>query len=1087
MKKNVLILLFTFIKFSAISQVPDTLQSRGGITQNSPYGKIRDISKLVPPNVAAFERKGNLPVDYSTGRLNYSVPLITIPFTEDLNISLDLSYDNSGLRPEDIPSWVGNGWNLNVGGVITQYIKGVNDFTASSGLSRWEVRQDLDKYNQNLMTPSEKKQYFLDALVQQYDTQFDVFSYNFMKHSGKFYFDRDTVKFMKEENLKIEYSGNGNFSITDDLGYIYKFDVSTISSGSFQEDYGGGLNFNEGTKTWYLTEVISPWNQSITISYFQDIGYSISETSKTLTSGFKINTQGTFCEQDPAYRASYSSSSRTVNQLLPTSVTYPGGQITFETIPRDDLMNTLGVKSRALQSIKQYNLDETLIHHWQFDYSYMGAPSVNDRLQLNSLNLMTGAVAANTFSFEYYPSYDYIPIPDMITPTGSNPPNHAVDYWGFYNGNSGNLDKIPQFDYSDINHHNSYPTLAGGGNRRPNANYSVAGMLRKVIYPDKGYTFLEYQRNELKYIFPVEYLSKYLRPSHGEISYEPVFSSPTATCDDFSINGEFTLTAAISNAQIYLNMQSNTLSDMGRIIIRKKDDQSVILDEFRSVDVSWIDFRYMYLAAGIYEYDLIPACNNPNFEPVSSAMFGISKPTSSDVIVPIGGNRIWRISDYPVAEKPVVKTLEYNESRLENLIQFNYYRLVAGPMAQSGGCSYCGDEFVLSDQNIYSYDGPHLQYESVTEYHNQNGKTIYTYYPYPVVSYDPYFNNRISRTALPWRHANLKSKREYSQNDNVVNQSLMEYSPVNISPFENKSLVLAFRYFCPNIYNTDPLLISNVIAEGIDPYFTDKYGKTREINILSSDNGIFLRSDTTNIIYNARWQPFHLKKTRSQGGHSEQTIYYAEDFNNIPNSTISTLKGKNITGRPLKIVHTTAGQTSGGHLATLDTNGNPTGVYSFESVANHVHQASMHPSSDFTLEDSRSYNSRGKVSGFITRDGIQHVYLWSYNFTHPVALVSHATFSEVSAVIGDPELFGALNSESAINAGITALRNGLPSAQITSALYFPGIGIKQMHSPDGMLFTYEYDNLNRLLLVRDRNGNAVDTYTYQNALTLIVD
>lgn|GEM_PF-2032754 len=259
-----------------------------------------------------------------------------------------------------------------------------------------------------------------------------------------------------------------------------------------------------------------------------------------------------------------------------------------------------------------------------------------------------------------------------------------------------------------------------------------------------------------------------------------------------------------------------------------------------------------------------------------------------------------------------------------------------------------------------------------------------------------------------------------------------------------------------------------------------------EVNWLYNDDGDWLiRMDSTGFGYNARWQPYKVKRARSDGQISEQTTYYAEDFNNISGTNIAALKSKHIVGKPLKVVETIGSQTVSGELAGYDTNGKPIQVYRYESDANHIHNPAVYPGSDFKLEETRTYNSQGLLSGFTTHDGISYVYLWSYNFTHPVALISNATETELTAVIGSIETFGALTNESSIVSALSALRGSLAYSLITSAIYYPGIGVKQLISPDGMIFSYEYDGMNRLRKVKDRNGKEVDLYTYQNALTLI--
>ncbi len=76
--------------------------------------------------------------------------------------------------------------------------------------------------------------------------------------------------------------------------------------------------------------------------------------------------------------------------------------------------------------------------------------------------------AENNYSFEY------IGIPS------DNIDYYRQDFWGFYNnGSSENFIYLDDF-YS---------------NRAPNFTYTSIGALRKVIYPTKGYTELEYEPN----------------------------------------------------------------------------------------------------------------------------------------------------------------------------------------------------------------------------------------------------------------------------------------------------------------------------------------------------------------------------------------------------------------------------------------------------------------------------------------------------------------------------------------------------------------------------------------------------------------
>ncbi len=56
-------------------------------------------------------------VDEFTGQFSFGLPLITVPGPHGSGYTVSLSY-RSGASPNDVPSWVGYGWNLNAGAVI---------------------------------------------------------------------------------------------------------------------------------------------------------------------------------------------------------------------------------------------------------------------------------------------------------------------------------------------------------------------------------------------------------------------------------------------------------------------------------------------------------------------------------------------------------------------------------------------------------------------------------------------------------------------------------------------------------------------------------------------------------------------------------------------------------------------------------------------------------------------------------------------------------------------------------------------------------------------------------------------------------
>ena len=96
----------------------------GLLGNNIMYAQIPASSQSLPsPNVAALGLYGEIPVSKFTGMPDISVPLDEVP-VGDLKLPFSLNYHAAGIRPDQHPGWVGMGWNLNTGGVVSRTVKG---------------------------------------------------------------------------------------------------------------------------------------------------------------------------------------------------------------------------------------------------------------------------------------------------------------------------------------------------------------------------------------------------------------------------------------------------------------------------------------------------------------------------------------------------------------------------------------------------------------------------------------------------------------------------------------------------------------------------------------------------------------------------------------------------------------------------------------------------------------------------------------------------------------------------------------------------------------------------------------------------
>jgi hypothetical protein len=156
----------------------------GGATAQSPPPLL--APKIVPlaPETALLGIYGNTPLDLNAGAANVSVPIADVS-SGPLRLPVSLGYRSTGIAVNEVASWVGLGWVLNGGGVITRTVRGLPDFTRSdtavfaAGWRRWRAvtntrqREELQRL----------------VAVGAIDTEPDEYNVNLAGRSAKIVFD----------------------------------------------------------------------------------------------------------------------------------------------------------------------------------------------------------------------------------------------------------------------------------------------------------------------------------------------------------------------------------------------------------------------------------------------------------------------------------------------------------------------------------------------------------------------------------------------------------------------------------------------------------------------------------------------------------------------------------------------------------------------------------------------------------------------------------------------------------------------------------------------------------------------------------
>src|SRR5688572_27352866 len=88
--------------------------------------KLPNKTAIASPTAASLGKYGDIPVGYHTGLPSISIPIHTVA-EGPLQLPISLSYHAGGLKVMEAASFVGAGWSLNAGGVITRSVNGAPD------------------------------------------------------------------------------------------------------------------------------------------------------------------------------------------------------------------------------------------------------------------------------------------------------------------------------------------------------------------------------------------------------------------------------------------------------------------------------------------------------------------------------------------------------------------------------------------------------------------------------------------------------------------------------------------------------------------------------------------------------------------------------------------------------------------------------------------------------------------------------------------------------------------------------------------------------------------------------------------------
>ncbi|HYG38536.1 MAG TPA: hypothetical protein VD908_07960 [Cytophagales bacterium] len=486
MKRNffgsVLLSLFVFFKLYSQSEPP----------------------KIIPtsPNTASLGRYGDYSVNLFTGLPDISIPIYEVKSGE-LSLPITLTYHASGIRYTDKASWVGLGWSLNTGGVVSRNIRGLPDEDEGFAVDTFLYNKDKPFLFKSLDVCRDFTTVNLIATGKK-DMEQDIFSYSFGGNSGKFVLNRDNLlpTLIPLSAVRIDYEIENKrinrFDIYDEGGTKYVFG----------RKYPGEVYIEETeykNVAWMLNEVSAPLtDDKISFQYQQGDTYNNNEFSESVM--ITDNVVNNYCGRQSDHESpencikhypnpgSYRSipNPALINQLIPQTILFENGKIEF--IPERGEDNKF-----RLDQIKIYTLENgvyQIVSTYKFIYSYFKSIAVESlRLKLDNLyKLDKNDLVQEKYKFEYYTdTFSW----DM--PLGSL----RKDYWGFYNGKA-NTSLIPRTKIDDYTGDSptGYSTIYVGteleDGKESNPTLMKQGVLKKITFPTGGFTEFDFEINKYK-------------------------------------------------------------------------------------------------------------------------------------------------------------------------------------------------------------------------------------------------------------------------------------------------------------------------------------------------------------------------------------------------------------------------------------------------------------------------------------------------------------------------------------------------------------------------------------------------------------
>lgn len=1057
-------------------------------------------------NATSLGQFGDVPVSLYTGTPDISVPIHKLS-ERGVELDISLQYNAKGVRVEDVPGWVGLNWALNAGGVITRSVRGTAfdelnffrdkdtnhqitpeyvEWSTSIGGTDYGFfylgifQRGYFYHTEKLNTSNWKNDtYLYDLAYSSYlnvyqnqewkkqnwrmDLEPDIFTFNFMGHSGHFFLGQDG---------QWKVSSKSNLKVYCDLNTDINFPVPLIPA-------AGTLGSSQNPLMVRFPKVIN----KITLVDDNGIKYCFDQVELTFNN---------ILSQRPPYNndsrcissAFYLTTVRDANNNLLYSFEYEKGpwQGKFSMTYEDNFYNYDYVAGTPVTNtaITEYS------PYWNWHRSGFGAPG---QLILPSYLKKIKSESGVEIDFNSTLVQNALkytrggnPLIDNRSETfyGMDPGGYIDLYFLFKETDLVTDSTVLPYNFSSIwdrlkNKKLNSITIKDNSKNVVNVNFDYIDTSGVRLFLN-GLSFNGTKK--YKFDYSGYFLPGFLNMSTDRLGY-------------FN-NKQFKFT----NNRMDLNYWTNELPAL------KETNEYVKMGSL---------YKITYPSGGYTQFEFEPHLYSKKLNENNELIL------SNGII---GGLRIKRIIN---SFNNSIETKEYlyqksisNTTSSGNLIYNPIYSIDSGiidhPIQSIQSINNGANLYSRSLNSLVSMSnlmGVQVEYTDVIEKKVGNGFTHYKFSNYeefkdinPLMMLHSKALPFVPKTDGSFERGSLKEKLVYNETGSLVQKDEYKYFSQTSLRVNAVNINFAYKIGCTGGGCVDPIFWMLPFTSAYQIPYTDKY-VMEEINSLYDLNGKILTTFKSNryvrypldnmgtINNNGSIYKKNEYQTYSDIGNGElKTFQYPFELNN---SIGTEMINKNV----LPIIREKTEKVNGDPYDSNSTESISETKLDYQSIYNSslgdyviLPKESFIRKGDNTFEKEfvyTNYDSQGNIVEYKKENGLPISILWGYHNTKPIAILENVFYQNIPTKtidnllnLSNQDVDNGINgiTENSLRSALNSLRIYFPDAMIKTYTYDSLTGVTWFSDLAEDAKYFEYDDLLRLKTVRDKNGFLLNENEY---------